>query len=55
MPVQRTYRKRRVARRPTRPVRRKKVKVKGGNLLWLWLGFTAVAMSSAAAGAILAV
>ncbi|OLT64267.1 MULTISPECIES: LCP family protein [Moorena] len=55
MPVQRTYRKRRVVRRPTRPVRRKKVKVKGGNLLWLWLGFTAVAMSSAAAGAILAV
>ncbi|WP_293094105.1 LCP family protein [Moorena sp. SIOASIH] len=55
MPVQRTYRKRRVVRRPTRPVRRKKVKVKRGNLLWLWLGFTAVAMSSAAAGAILAV
>ncbi|NEO91697.1 MAG: LytR family transcriptional regulator, partial [Moorea sp. SIO3G5] len=24
-------------------------------MLWLWLGFTAVAMSSAAAGAILAV
>ncbi|AOW98835.1 LytR family transcriptional regulator [Moorena producens PAL-8-15-08-1] len=55
MPVQRTYRKRRVVRRPTRPVRRKKVKVKRGNWLWLWLGFTAVAMSSAAAGAILAV
>lgn len=55
MPVQRTYRKRRVVRRPTRPVRRKKVKVKRGNLLWLWLGFTAVAMSSAAAGAMLAV
>ncbi len=39
----------------THPVQNKSLKIKQGHLLWLWLGFSGVAMLSATAGAMLAV
>jgi polyisoprenyl-teichoic acid--peptidoglycan teichoic acid transferase len=39
----------------THPNRKKPFKIKQGHWLWLWLGFTGVAMLSATAGAMLAV
>jgi anionic cell wall polymer biosynthesis LytR-Cps2A-Psr (LCP) family protein len=39
----------------TNPGRKTPLKVKQGHWLWLWLGFTGVAMLSATAGALLAV
>jgi len=39
----------------SQPPKKKPTKAKGGHWLWLWLGFTGVAMLSATAGAMLAV
>jgi LCP family protein required for cell wall assembly len=53
--VRKTYEKPRSGQKTSKPVRKKPLKVKRGHWLWLWLGFTGVAMLSATAGAMLAV
>ncbi|HEY9652658.1 MAG TPA: LCP family protein, partial [Coleofasciculaceae cyanobacterium] len=55
MPARKTYDKPPAGKRTTHPVQRKPVKMKQIRWLWLWLGFTGVAMLSATAGAMLAV
>ncbi len=55
MPARKTYEQPRSGQKKTQPVRKKPVKGKQGHWLWLWMGFTGVAMLSATAGAMLAV
>jgi LCP family protein required for cell wall assembly len=55
VPARKTYEKPRQGQKTTKPVRKKSIKLKQGRWLWLWLGFTGVAMLSATAGAMLAV
>jgi LCP family protein required for cell wall assembly len=55
VPARKTYEKPRSGQNNSQPVRKKPLKVKQGRWLWLWLGFTGVAMLSATAGAMLAV
>lgn len=55
MPARKTYEEPRRGPKTTQPVRKKPLKGKQGHWLWLWLGFTGVAMLSATAGAMLAV
>ncbi|MGB7441712.1 MAG: LCP family protein [Coleofasciculaceae cyanobacterium] len=55
MRTRKTSEKSRLKQNNTHPVRKKPLKVKPGHWLWLWMGFTGVAMLSATAGAMLAV
>ncbi|HBB32639.1 MAG TPA: LytR family transcriptional regulator [Cyanobacteria bacterium UBA8803] len=55
MPARKTYEQPLQGQKKTQPVKKKPVKGKRGHWLWLWLGFTGVAMLSATAGAMLAV
>ena len=55
MPARKTSEKPHLGQKKTQPIRKKPVKSKPGHLLWLWIGFTGVAMLSATAGAMLAV
>ena len=55
MPARKTYEKPRPGQKAKQPMRKKPLKGKQGRWLWLWLGFTGVAMLSATAGAMLAV
>ncbi|HBL11239.1 MAG TPA: LytR family transcriptional regulator, partial [Cyanobacteria bacterium UBA11162] len=47
MPARKTYEQPRSGQKKTQPVRKKPVKGKQGHWLWLWMGFTGVAMLSA--------
>jgi LCP family protein required for cell wall assembly len=53
--ARKTYEKPRSGPKNTQPARKKPTQVKQGHWLWVWLGFTGVAMLSATAGALLAV
>lgn len=55
MPARKTQEKSSSGSKTTNSVRKKLAKVKQGRWLWLWLGFSGVAMLSATAGAMLAV
>lgn len=55
MAARKTYDKSSPGQQTSRPGRKTPLKVKQGHWLWLWLGFTGVAMLSATAGALLAV
>lgn len=55
MPVRKIYEKNRWGQKNTQPLRTNPLKVKQGHWLWIWLGFTGVAMLSASAGALVAV
>ena len=55
MSARKTYEKPRSGQKNTQPARKKPTQVKQGHWLWVWLGFTGVAMLSATAGALLAV
>jgi polyisoprenyl-teichoic acid--peptidoglycan teichoic acid transferase len=55
VPARKTDKKPLAGSNNTHPNRKKPFKIKQGHWLWLWLGFTGVAMLSATAGAMLAV
>lgn len=55
MPARKTHEKSNSGSKTTNPVRKKQTPAKPGRWLWLWLGFSGVAMLSATAGAMLAV
>lgn len=56
MPARKTYEQPRPGQKKrSQPPKKKPTKAKRGHWLWLWLGFTGVAMLSATAGAMLAV
>ncbi|MBE9128868.1 MULTISPECIES: LCP family protein [unclassified Coleofasciculus] len=55
MSARKTYESSHPGKKKAYPVKKKRVKKKSGRWLWLWLGFTGLAMLSATAGAMLAV
>jgi LCP family protein required for cell wall assembly len=55
VPARKTYEQSHSGQNSDRSVRKQLFKGKPGNWLWLWLGFTGVAMLSATAGALVAV
>lgn len=55
MRVQKSYEQPHLDPNNTQPLWNKFVKLKQGNWLWIWMGFTGIAMLSATAGAMLAV